>query len=579
MGYFLVKELFAELDSKNIAVTQKRPEYLEWLGPNLTGITKEFVKRNRLSDSYFVKRANSAFKTNHFENLLNRWIVEYFFKFFNTLDDFLVSNPQLNKALELEDNPLHRFGAEKYYSRFGVLPKIQWKGQPCASGRSFSIFLRCLIIFYHSLDRGMRLSYKRKRYVLMREAIWGLHDIQGYYFHDDFLVDGNKIKKDDLLLFSRGVPIEEGRLKGYQDTKRSSYAHFDLMLLPIGINSLFFRIIPKYILLFSFIFFREISSRHFSLYWSIYLYFAYTALPYEKVFSHFKIISELGHNYFSISHIPEAIVCQNNGAKYYLMHWSDNSLMINSYLLSFLACDSFLLWGEAHAQCLKDVDAQAIIFTGYPFKSFIKKVMLDRHKILREMGISAKGKIVSFFDEAFGGHCKMTEEHYVTIWETASRLAETEKGVTVLLKPKWRGIHEGLSGGLKNRFLDIKNSLEKMQNVYLLDADAWSFIEVIGVSDIVVTQGMTSSATIAIICGIEGLYLDQAKYNHPFSKLFKDRIVFDDPEKLLSMIQKIVKGTENPLSDIPEDVLRAYDAYDDDRGIGMFRDILTNNRY
>ena len=52
----------------------------------------------------------------------------------------------------------------------------------------------------------------------MREAIWGLYGAYGYYFHDDFLVDNDKIKKEDLILFSRdGNPMNRGRTKAYDD--------------------------------------------------------------------------------------------------------------------------------------------------------------------------------------------------------------------------------------------------------------------------------------------------------------------------------------------------------------------------
>ncbi|MBN1384683.1 MAG: hypothetical protein JW983_07385, partial [Elusimicrobia bacterium] len=73
----------------------------------------------------------------------------------------------------------------------------------------------------------------------------------------------------------------------------------------------------------------------------------------------------------------------------------------------------------------------------------------------------------------------------------------------------------------------------------------------------------------------EGLYLDQASFSHPFPKMFRDKIVFDDPEKLLSMIYKIIKGKENPVRDIPENVLKSYDMYNDNLGVERFRQILT----
>ncbi len=566
MKNLLIKDLLSELNAVSHVKAQKSPDYLEWINSDLVSISEEFAQKNRLIESYFIKSMNRIFKTNRFEFLLKRWLVEYFLKLFRALD--------YSKELTLEDNLLNRFGVEKYRIKFKTLLKIKWKKQGSYMQMLLNIFLRGCFIVYFSLKNGLKISGRLKKYKVMREAIWGMYDTGGYYFHDDFLVDGDKIKKEDLLLFSRGFPDESSRLKGYLDAKRSPYDHFDIMSLPLGIKVLFSRIIPKYIILSLKALFKERHSGYFSLYWSIYIYFIYNAIPYEKVFSNFKVISEFGHNYFSGGHVAESIICQNYGTKYYITHWSDTSIDIDRHITSFLGCDKFLVWGKAHLQGAEG-DKTIVMPVGYIFKKFIKKIIANRGNVLSEMGIRPAGKIISFFDESFGGECKMQEEHFITFWETILKFAAQEVDNTILIKPKWSSIYPSLSDRLKNRFLDIKEKLKNMPNVYIIDSDKWTFIECIGLSDIVVTQGMTSSATIAIICGVEGLYLDQAGYKHPFSELFKNRIVFDDSERLLEMIKKIISGKEHPLNDIPEDVLRDYDAFSDDRGIDRLRNIIA----
>src|SRR3989338_1074715 len=565
MRRLLVRDLLSQLNSMAAITRQRSEEHLEWINSNLIDFVNEFIRKNKLLDSHFIKGMNIAFKTTRFETLLKKWLVEYLERLFRILD--------VSGRLVLQDNPINRFGAEKYYARFRRLPEVKWENQPNLLQKIFSILARPLMVLYISLNRGLKFSGKRKKYKVMREAVWGLYNARGYYVHDDFLVDGDRIKKEDLLLFSRGVPVEAGRLKGYYDAQKSPYAHFNLSDLSMGLRTLFSRVIPKYIIGSSIILLREINSANFSLYWSIYLNFKYSALRYEKVFSHFEIISELGHNYFTTSHIAEAIVCQNYGARCYFMNWSDLSIDIDKYMLSFLGCDGYLLWGRAHITGVEG-DPQILMPTGYVFKRFIKEVASNRDKILQEMGITKRGKIISFFDESFGGESKMTEENFITFCETAFRLSQIEEGNTILIKPKLMARYHNLADGFKKRFIDLKNKIEKMPNIYTIDEDKWSFIECIGVSDVVVSQGMTSSATIAIICGIEGLYLDEAQYSHPFSKLFKDRIVFDDHEKLLEMINKIIEGRDAPSKSIPETVLRDFDTYNDDMGIERFRDIL-----
>lgn len=568
MKYLLVKDLLWELNSKHCSKVQKRPEYVDWVGFNIPGMVDEFVNENKLTDSYFIKIMNKAFRTSRFELLLKKWIVNYLWDFLSVVDDF----SQLNKELVLEDAPVNRFGIQKYYSKFGIAPKIKWERRANLLQRVFSILAQGLKIFYLSFDKGLTISLKKKKYKVMREAVWGLYDFDGYYFHDDFLVDNDNIRKEDLLLFSRGISSEEGRLKGYNDAKKSPYAHFDISDLPLGIMAFLLRVIPKYIIAGGYGLFKELSSANFSLYWSIYSSFIYNALLYEKLFCHFEIISELGHNYCSISHVPESIVCQNYGTMYYLMHWSDNSLKINRFATSFLSCDGFFIWGKSHIQ-RDEEDPRIFKVTGYVFKRFIKETVSRRTQILTDLGIKPESKVISFFDESFGERCKMTEWHYVNFWQTALKFAEINKNVSVIIKSKGHQ-EDRLSEPLRKRFIDIKNKINSLENIHIFDGQRWSFIEIIGVSDIVVSQGMTSSSAIAIVCGIEGLYMDQAGYDHIFSRHFKDRIVFDDTERLLSMARKILSGADSPLKDIPEDMLRGLDKYPDDRGIDLFRDIL-----
>lgn len=573
MRRLLLKDLLSGLDPKGYSGLQKSCEYVNWVQLNVADITSDFVEKNRFSESYFIKKMNTAFKTTRFEILLKRWMIEYLSKLLGILDDFAMRQSRLNKELDLEDNPLNRSAVEIYYSRFKIMPRIKWKRQPSLLRKIFNILLRCPLIFYLSLDKGLKICGKRKRYKIMREALWGLYDTGGYYFHDDFLVDGDMVKKEDILLYSRGIPTEKGRLKGYHDARKSPYIHFDLLSLSLGIGPLFSRVIPKYIISGSMALFKELSSCHFSLYWSIYLCFVHNALSHEKVFSHYEITAELGHNFFSASHIAEAIVCQNYSARYYLMHWSDISAgCTNKYALYFLGCDGFLTWGNAHIQGVERGLANSIP-TGYLFKRFIREVKSDRYKILAEMSVFPRGKIVTFFDEIFGGDCPMTEENYVTFWETAFKVARKENS-TVLVKPKYLYDYNNMNPDLKKRFIHIRDRMKDMSNVYIIDWNKWSFIEAIGVSDIVVSQGMTSSSTIAIVCGIEGLYLDQAEDDHAFTKIFRDKLVFDDPDKLLVMLNRIIEEKESPLGDIPGSILREYDAFDDDLGIDRFRQIL-----
>lgn len=553
---------------------QRGQEYCEWLGEELVGFVNEFFIKYGLGNSLFKNKMNRIFKTDRFDILFKKWIINYFLDLFNMLDGYRHCDTGLMLELVLEDNPINRFGTEKYYLRFGNLPNIHWLPWLNFFRRLLSLPIFACYLIYNSIKPGVRMSFrKKKKYKILREALWGLEG-RGYFFHDDFLVDGVLITEDDLLLFSRPNIASDitGRFKAYQDAVNSSYAFCSLSSLKISVSSLFFRIIPKYIIGSVAAVVGEIRSKNFTLYESVLFYFMLHAMSYEKLFSSYTIGAELGHGYFSAGHIAESIVCQNYGTRYYLMHWSDHAIKINKYITSFLGCDKYFIWGSAHIQGAEG-DSSIYEITGYVFKRFIMQLRNRRQELCKEMGITPRGKIIAFFDESFGTGIAMTVNHYLNFWKAILKIAQNEPEATVLVKPKG-DLYEYLSAEMKKDFFGVHEELKKLANVYIIDCPKWSFIEAIAVSDVVITQGMTSSATIALICGIEGLYLDEFGYAHPLANRFKGCIVFSNTDELALKVKEIVRNNVRPSSEISEEMLRSFDAYPDDRGIDIFRRIL-----
>lgn len=554
---------------------KKSSAFVDWLDGNLVELTDRFVRENNLTGSVFVAQSNRIFKTNKFGVLMKRWCADYLFDLLCVTEDYRNSRQSQPFDLVLEDTPINRFAILKYESWSGVHIAVVWKKPLCLFQKIVSIFICMAIALYRGVQTGVTICLSKKRYKVMREALWGLQGIGGYFFHDDFIVDNRELCRKDLLLFSRSAMHQDSsRMKAYHDARNSECGHFYLPTLPIGIIELFNRIIRLYVIGESLIFFREIGSSNFLLCLNVYYYFINYAVPYEKIFSHYRVSAELGHNYFSANHILEAIVCQNYGVAYYLMHWSDNSVGADKYLLSFLGCDKFFLWGESHLRGVEG-DQSLFEYTGYYFKKAIRWVRDNRDTVLSEMGVKQSGKVISFFDESFGGACLMTDAHFVNFWATALTCARQNRGDTVIIKPKGLERYKNLRLDFQKQFLKIKAEFEQLSNAFIIDASRWSFIETIGVADVVVTQGMTSSATIALICGVEGLYLDEAKYRHPFSQLYAGEIVFNDSAKLLRKIRAITRNEDSPLRKIPRETLRKFDAYDDDNGIDRLRSVLV----
>ncbi len=556
---------------------QNGREHFDWIRSDIVGLVEAFVQENRLCDSAFIKGMNSVFKTKRFDSLLKKWICEYMIDLLNAMDSFSRDDLIKSGRLVLDDNPINRYAFEKFSSRFKIIPKIKWVRRRNTISCIFVIFFQALFVLYFSLNSGIAIFRAKKKYKVMRELVWGFYPTGGYYFHDDFLVDEKSIKKDDLLLFSRkDIKQCEQRNKAYQQAKMLRFNTFYLPSLKISFATFFFRVIPLYLVGGMGSLSAEISSANFSLFSRISRYFISYALPYEKIFSNYEIGAELGYSFYSSRHIPEAIVCQNMKTRYYLAYGSDMSSDSIKYSISFLGCDKYFAWGAANALTGREA-SDIFIHSGYIFKRFINNVKFRRSYILSEMGIHSVGKVVTFFDESFGGGSVLKAEHYVNFWKTALELAVKEPKLTVIMKSKELSRYHELPRELRDRFLEIKKRIEELGNAHIIDEKKWSFIECIGVSDIVVTESMTSSATIAIICGIEGLYLDEAELDHPFSRILKDKAVFKESDKLLKMIRDISNGEMSVLSEIPKDLIRRIDEYPDDRGIDVLRAVLTGS--
>lgn len=532
----------------------------------------EYIDQEKLAGSVYVRNMNAAFSTNKFDLLLKRTVLEHMFQLFMLFDRYCSSGPF---KVILKNNALNRFALKKYAAEYNDRIEVQWIKERNMLSQTFLILFQYLLAVYTSFKGGVALRGRRKTFKVLREAIWGLYDVGGYYYHDDFLVDDIYIKPGDLLLFSREV-IEscETRHKAFIDAKRSNYEHIYLPDLRLNLKQLITRIMPIYYIKNIISLMAMVGNDNISLLIWVNLNFVVHALPYEKIFSNYEIRSELGHNSFSPSHIAEAIVCNAHGAKYYLMHWSDLSINNHTWAFSYLGCDKYLIWGKKHLKGVEG-DPSILLPTGYVFKRFIRQIQSSKMQTMKAMGIEPQGKIISIFDETFGSSSKMTAEHYLCIWETALRIAAVEKDHTVIIKPKIMLSYNDLPDSLRTRYLEVRREMQNMNNIYIVNSPQWSFIEVIGISDIVVSQGMTSSSMIAIICGKDGLYLDQAHYEHEFWDVYKDQLVFDEPDELRAKISKILKSGTSAINVIPESTIRQYDEYSDDRGIDIFRQILA----
>ncbi|MFC1510868.1 hypothetical protein ACFL5U_00575 [Candidatus Margulisiibacteriota bacterium] len=199
--------LLSSLSPGNI---RRNSEYLEWFGAKVVGFVNEYIDKNQILDSFYLKRLNKIFKTDRFNLFIKKWLMDYFYLLFGMLNNLAEQNSQTGRTIELEDDSLNHFIVEKYLARFNAPIKICWKPKVSLVCKVLKIFKLLFSLLVVSLGTGIKFNSEVKKYKVMREAVWGLYDIGGKYYHDDFFVDGRIIKKEDLLLFTRGTPTEGG---------------------------------------------------------------------------------------------------------------------------------------------------------------------------------------------------------------------------------------------------------------------------------------------------------------------------------------------------------------------------------
>lgn len=562
-------------DIRSIQDVQKRKEYVDWISFDLVSLVEEFYAARAAHDK-FVPLLDRCFSTKKSANLVKKYVIGYLYNLF-LLFDYFCFETQEKQTIPLEDNPLNRFAAGAYMHKFNATRlDIFW-------GRRLNILERISVALFHaakacyySLKKGLIVLNKKKHFKVLRELKWGFSGINGAYFHDDFMVDGSIIKNKEFLAFIRGKPKDAYALSLYNSLKASNYENFDIEKLKINLQSFLFRIIPLYCLKGIGIILKCIQSANFSLYSSIFYRFLVIGILHEKVFANYTVSSQLGHQYYSYDHIIEAIICNNHRARYFLCQLSDNSIRENKLILPYLGADNIFSWGRAH-DFVREGNENVYLHTGYVFKRFINEARLNKINMVRRMNLPHNKKNILFFDEDFGGVNRLSAEHYMYYWEAIFALwARLHTDVNIIVKPKDPFAYKCLPPAPQKRYLDMTKKMKASGTLFTLGFPEWSFIDLLGIADLVVTPGMTSSVMIALVCGIEGLYFDKAGFNHPLMGL-KNKLVFDDQQKFVDAARKILESSYSVFNFIENNGLREFDQFEDDRSIDLVRHKLAGS--
>jgi len=235
-------------------------------------------------------------------------------------------------------------------------------------------------------------------------------------------------------------------------------------------------------------------------------------------------------------------------------------------------CDVLFAWNRRHSSwlCLDRSRIKTCIVTGHPDDIALRHLPDDDLHLanLRENGVQF---VVALFDNVYGQILHFSEKMMLSFYSSFLEWAICDPTVGIILKPKKPAFLSGLVG--------LKPILEKTINtgrcIILSDSLRRLPSDAAHYADISIGVGISSAVIEAVIGGAKGIHCDLSKiHGHLFYKWGKDKIIFDDVEKLVAALKRYKddKSSVPGLGDWSEYIVQ-LDSYSDGRAfnrIGLY---------
>src|SRR3989339_874414 len=383
--------------------------------------------------------------------------------------------------------------------------------------RSYSPVLACfqyaIWLIKECFLRGLTKGQKRRTYKLAKAVVFGCEQKT---LSDDLLIDNDKFLKDDIL---------------FLNFEKENSAFNDMG--------------------------EKLKEKGYS---------------FEKV--SFKVF--LSHKDWG--NVEETIALNIHGSQCVIFHWS----ALRFYIISshaFVAHNVYYFWGPAHSEFQY---SNALIDKRVNVGCIYKKEFSDSLKSVEEIiseinGFDSRRQSVLFCDTSFSSNCEQTEMNFLEFIRIMTRFCESHDGVNVLFKPKkLDGAIELALGDKAEEYRQLVKCLSKRENYFHFDGEKVSFVKLLSISDLCVSMGMNSTSVVSLICKKDALFYDKTgNKEHPWAKEYFNILVFDDEEKILRQIDRILKGEFSSIDVLSEQEIREIDAFDDDLAIDRIREDIS----
>jgi hypothetical protein len=506
----------------------------------------------KIVDAFFERSGRSSFVCGVFNKEFSTDRFGWYIKKKSALEAFevvsalvLLEKEGLRRQALLLDTPLNRFIVNEYFRADGPI-EFMWMGGP-------GVFLMELLGYYCSLFkrilRGGLTAAPRKDIVFYREAIWGLHRPT---FRDDFMIDGRHFRKEDVVFYSRFSA--SFRAAAAAELKKAGYKLVDINRCALNVRRLreFVRLYVLHPLFVSIPLCFDKTKR-----------IAPVMRFYEEGLPHFLFLSTFSPLFHisavSDAEIAETIMMNRFNTVNVMCQWNDWNVardVVNAYSMHNI----FYAWGDSQHVLKRD------LFLNDKVRNVGCMFLGAMHNIKPSSWISAGRRNILMCDNGFSSSIYLTEKMYMEFLSLAAAIIDEFKDAHVIFKPKNSRRHVismFLEEGTKREYLKTMDLLEKTGRLTYVDPDTNQAEPLMAVSEAVITMGLASASTIAILGGKEGLFYDTTGNDfHPFAR-YKGKVVFDDSRELISFLRKVLDGKETVFNYIDRDLLDMYDPFRD----------------
>ena len=530
-------------------------------------LTIIYYKEHFSEKKLFGKYCDRIFKTNKMEAFIKDEIAKQMISFLVNLKLISFDNIQLKKKLVIIISPINKVAIDYFEKKYGGTFDIE-------EVRSYSPVLACfqyaIWLIKECFLRGLTKGQKRRTYKLAKAVVFGCEQKT---LSDDLLIDNDKFLKDDILFLNFEKENSAFNDMG-EKLKEKGYSVENVSDFKIRIDSL-----PKHLLNYVF---RPLKSLFFLLIEGKYYFVSNICQFYKHCFLLSMIFEKVSFKVF-LSHkdwgnVEETIALNIHGSQCVIFHWS----ALRFYKISshaFVAHNVYYFWGPAHSEFQY---SNALIDKRVNVGCIYKKEFSDSLKSVEEIiseinGFDSRRQSVLFCDTSFSSNCEQTEMNFLEFIRIMTRFCESHDGVNVLFKPKkLDGAIELALGDKAEEYRQLVKCLSKRENYFHFDGEKVSFVKLLSISDLCVSMGMNSTSVVSLICRKDALFYDKTgNKEHPWAKEYFNILVFDDEEKILRQIDRILKGEFSSIDVLSEQEIREIDAFDDDLAIDRIREDIS----